>query len=45
MKTVGDFDLDTQQVTACLYFTLAGGFFYEILKNKKKKLFCAFVDF
>jgi hypothetical protein len=28
-----------------LYFTLAGVFFYEILKNKKKKLFCAFVDF
>ena len=44
MKTDGDFDLDTQQVTACLFFTLAG-FFYEILKNKKKKLFCAFVDF
>ena len=29
MKTDGDFDLDTQQVTACLYFTLAGFFFMK----------------
>jgi hypothetical protein len=39
MKTNADFDLDTQQLIVCLFF------FFEILKNKKKKLFCAFVDF
>jgi hypothetical protein len=38
MKTNADFDLDTQQLIVCLYFIL-------FLKNKKKKLFCAFVDF
>jgi hypothetical protein len=30
------------RLIVCLYFIF---FFFEILKNKKKKLFCAFVDF
>ena len=39
MKAIADFDLDTQQLTICLYFNLFWNF-----EEKKKKLFCDFVD-
>ena len=39
MKTNANFDLDTHNG---LY--VCTSFFFEILKNKKKKLLCTFVD-
>ena len=41
MKTNVDFGRVTLRLITCLYFFS----FFEILKNKKNKMFCAFIDF
>ena len=43
MSFLGRSSLDERKPTTDSFFTLFS--FFEILKRKKKKLFCAFVDF
>ena len=44
MKIKVGFERVTLRLITCLYFFFFYNFF-EILKNKKNKMFCAFVDF